>query len=300
MIICPRCGELKNIEEMSHNKKNRGPGGWCEKCVKAGNEKQRNAACKICIDISKKELERMYVDEKMTPREIGEKYGIGSWNVRRLLKTYEIPTRNISEAHLKQGIKKISKEELKKMYIDEGMAPVKIGEKIGVTGTTITRWLREYEIPLRNNSEAQLNADNGGEKCHLYIDGRSKENSPYCEKWTHNLRERCRDFFYRICQNCGKTEVEQMEDQKNRGKPQKRLSVHHVFYNKNTCCDNSERLILPLCASCHDSIKGEDPHYEYTFAREIRKKYNGICFFTKYMKNIEERKAYRHAAMSTK
>jgi hypothetical protein len=52
----------------------------------------------------------------------------------------------------------------------------------------------------------------------------------YCEKYTPELRERVRAWFGYMCIECGT--------------PQngKRLSVHHVWYNKKLCCDNSPSL----------------------------------------------------------
>jgi len=238
MITCPKCGELKTVDEMSITKANIGPNGWCNLCVMA----------------------------------VG-----GTHKVR---------------------IVKASKEILERMYVKKLMTLTEIAKELGVDRVTIGVWLKSYEIPMRTKSEAGLLADRGGKNCNFYIDGRAKEGIPYCDKFDEKFKERNRDFFYRICQNCGITELEQKADQKNRNKRQFKLSVHHVFYNKNTCCDNSERLLVPLCASCHNEIDKEDPHYEYVFAREIREKYNGICFFPKYMTDPEERKAYRRVAIN--
>jgi hypothetical protein len=61
----------------------------------------------------------------------------------------------------------------------------------------------------------------------------------YCEKWTPELRERVRAWFGYRCVECGT--------------PQngKKLSIHHVWFNKKLCCDDSPRSLVALCASCH-------------------------------------------------
>ena len=176
------------------------------------------------------------------------------------------------------------------------MTPEEIAEKFGVS--SIGKWLKEYNIPMRTMSEALLNADIGGENCHWYIDGRSNERNPYCDKFNEKFKEINRDFFDRTCFNCGKTEAEQIEDQKSRGKQPKKLDVHHVAYDKDVCCNDKERLLVPLCHSCHSSINKDDTDWEYYFTQKLYEKYNGYCFYPRGMTDIEERKVYRRAVIS--
>lgn len=49
----------------------------------------------------------------------------------------------------------IPKEVLKKLYIDEKNPPKEIGEKLGCSPTVVRRSLKEYNIHIRTNSEAQ-------------------------------------------------------------------------------------------------------------------------------------------------
>lgn len=69
----------------------------------------------------------------------------------------------------------------------------------------------------------------------------------YCEKFDEACREKCREKYDRRCFVCGKTEEENKQ----------RLSVHHVFKNKNAGCDDSELELIPLCVSCHSSSHSE-------------------------------------------
>jgi hypothetical protein len=98
----------------------------------------------------------------------------------------------------------------------------------------------------------------------------------YCELWTPELRERVRAYWGYKCVECGMSEKE-----KNR-----KLAVHHVHYNKNTCCDASPRILIPLCVRCHgktnvrdrEGRKGWEDHFIkiiYSLNPE------GKCFFTK-------------------
>ena len=98
----------------------------------------------------------------------------------------------------------------------------------------------------------------------------------YCELWTPELRERVRAYWGYKCVECGMTEEEN----------NRKLAVHHVHYNKNTCCDSSPRVLVPLCVGCHGKTNVRD--------REGRKEWEehfikivysldpeGKCFFTK-------------------
>lgn len=126
---------------------------------------------------------------------------------------------------------------------------------------------------LRHNSESVILAKNeiwyGGVK---YF-----EDNLYCELWTAELRERCRAFFGYLCFECGTPQ----------GK--RKLGVHHVHYNKKTCCDGSPRDIVPLCQECHGkTTSGDRKYWEQHFTEMLYGYYGGKCFFTK-----EEMKAYK-------
>src|SRR3989338_7431068 len=95
---------------------------------------------------NKQELKRMYVKERMSSIKIAEKLGVGNATVRDWLKENEIKTRDRSEARLPEGVTKPTKEELERMYIDEGMSIGKMEKKLGVSKTGVFRWLKEYDI----------------------------------------------------------------------------------------------------------------------------------------------------------
>jgi len=104
-----------------------------------------------------------------------------------------------------------------------------------------------------------------------YYDGQQ-----YCEKFNKNFKERVRAYFGWICPECGT--------------PQngKSLSVHHVNYNKKSCCDPSvQRLFIPLCPevkgrqSCHAvTTSGDRKSWEKHFTEMLMGYYQGKCYFT--------------------
>ena len=65
--------------------------------------------------------------------------------------------------------------------------------------------------------------------------------STYCELWNEELREYIRDKYNRVCFICGKTEEENG----------RKHDVHHIDYNKDCGCDETECKLVPLCRSCH-------------------------------------------------
>ena len=105
---------------------------------------------------------------------------------------------------------------------------------------------------------------------------------PYCEKFDEDLKERVREFFGRCCYICGKSEQEQIDEMiKNGKRPIKKLDVHHVTYNKDTCCDNSKPLFVPLCKSCHNKTLGNREYWEEFFTVSLNYLTDGKCFYSK-------------------
>jgi hypothetical protein len=91
----------------------------------------------------------------------------------------------------------------------------------------------------------------------------------YCEKFNDDLKERVRAFWGYQCFECGT--------------PQngKSLGVHHVHYNKKTCCDGSPHDMIPLCSSCHGKTNHKKPYWEQHFTELLYAwSPDGKCFFT--------------------
>ena len=101
-----------------------------------------------------------------------------------------------------------------------------------------------------------------------WMGGISKE--PYCEKWTEDLRERVRAFFNRRCILCGTMELQLT----------RKLRVHHVYYNKQACCDDTPIMFAPLCGSCHGKTNHNREYYMEIIEKIITEQYNGKSYFT--------------------
>lgn len=94
---------------------------------------------------------------------------------------------------------------------------------------------------------------------------------PYCEKFNEIFKERVRLFFGNKCVECGRTHEENKVA----------LSVHHVYKNKNTCCDDSPRYFVPLCKRCHANVHFTNKiNWQTHFADMIDQAYSGECYYT--------------------
>lgn len=193
---------------------------------------------------SKEHLEQMYLEERISPYEIAEKYGVVHATIRRWLKSYKIPMRSRSEAMLKGSVKP-SKEELEIMYLDEWMHPYEIGEKIGVSVVPIRRWLREYGIPIRSNSAFTGEKSSGWNGGISYL--------PYCPKFNKSLKEKIRNRDERVCQNCGVKENG------------KRQSVHHIHYDKENCYPD----LITVCGSCNTKANSDRDKWEIFYMNKL-------------------------------
>lgn len=123
----------------------------------------------------------------------------------------------------------------------------------------------EYKQKISDN-----HADFRGENHPNWQGGISFE--PYCIKFDKKFKEQVREYWDRRCVVCNKSETENG----------KRLSVHHVNYDKETCCNDSIPLFVALCDSCHGKVHYNREYWENKFKNIIYlKNKNGKCFYTK-------------------
>ena len=89
---------------------------------------------------------------------------------------------------------------------------------------------------------------------------------PYCSKFNRKFRQRIRDKFDNKCFICGKTEEENG----------KKLSIHHVDYDKTCLCNTSNSCqFVPLCASCHSKTNGNRDYWERFLMAKLRSRLDG-------------------------
>ncbi len=105
----------------------------------------------------------------------------------------------------------------------------------------------------------------------------------YCEKFNSEFKKRVRLFWNNTCVVCGQTH-----------KPGKRnLIVHHVYSNKDACCNTSEHdtnKFVVLCNSCHARLHGyksieKKKEYISLFEKLIEERENK-CYYTREEYNL--------------
>lgn len=89
-----------------------------------------------------------------------------------------------------------------------------------------------------------------GENSPLWLGGTT--NDEYCYKFNNKCKESNRDKFNHKCFLCGTHE----------GDLKRKLSVHHVDYNKNQGCDTISWKLVPLCGSCHSKTNNDRIFWE--------------------------------------
>lgn len=129
-------------------------------------------------------------------------------------------------------------------------------------GKYMSGFLKEYfkEHPVLNRLS--------GERHPQWRGGVSFE--PYCPKFNNEFKERVRAFFGYRCAKCGKTQEESG----------RALYVHHVTYNKDTCCDASIPLFVPLCIGCHTQTNHNREYWQLHFTELIYLQYGGKCYYS--------------------
>jgi transposase len=181
---------------------------------------------------NEEELRTFYIDNNETASSIAQRFGFEQSAILRQMRVYGIQTRSISESKL-YGKQKPSDSELYDMYIVDRKSSVEIGDMLGVSPSTVARWIVVSGAEIRSNSEAHAK-----ELHNRWMGGISNK---YCYHWTEELRESIREKHGRKCFLCDKTEEDNGQ----------RLSVHHVDMNKNQGCGGHSWKLVPLCKRCH-------------------------------------------------
>jgi hypothetical protein len=90
-----------------------------------------------------------------------------------------------------------------------------------------------------------------------YIDGSSFE--PYCHKFNDEFREQVRERDGYICQNCGRTQEEELQEL------HRILAVHHIHYDKQNC----EPDCITLCHRCNIKVNYNRKYNESLFMNKL-------------------------------
>ena len=151
-------------------------------------------------------------------------------------------------------------------YITLQKTFMQIAKECGVSRSVIIKNLNKNNI---KGTKEKIRFSHSGIKNPRWLGGISYE--PYCPKFDKDLRRRVRAYFDNQCVLCGKS------SQQNK----KNLSVHHVSYNKNACCDGKRVQFAALCQSCHSKTGAKRENWEEMLHIIIYEIYNDRSYFTK-------------------
>ena len=101
-------------------------------------------------ELTKETLEELFLNKKLSSRQIAKMYHIGKSTVLRKLHLFGIETR---ETKVPPKVN-IEKTEIEALYIDQKLSISKIAKKFNVSNMTIHKKLRQAKIQCREVSEA--------------------------------------------------------------------------------------------------------------------------------------------------
>jgi len=163
------------------------------------------------------------------------------------------------------GLKRTEETKLKMRVAQKNRPPISEETRLKMKVSSSERW----KTPISITTLVRMSEAKKGDKTHLWKGGISFEK--YCQKFNNGFKERVRLFFGHRCVECG---VEQKD-------VLKKLSIHHVHYDKKMCCNGSPRDVVPLCASCHAKTNTSRDYWEHRFTELLYKNHpDGKCFYT--------------------
>jgi hypothetical protein len=110
------------------------------------------------ILISKEELTKLYIDEKLSCNDIARIKGCGYHSIYKRLLSFGIPRRSFSERHLHKSRKSFDWSDLDKLYLQDKFGVLGISKLKGCAVGAVLYQLKKRSIPCRSRHEQfQLN-----------------------------------------------------------------------------------------------------------------------------------------------
>jgi len=159
----------------------------------------------------------------------------------------------------KQTRANMSKAARGKKLSEEHKRKISESCKIVLSTTEMRKKLRDAQLGRRHSEETKkkIGEAQQGDKHHSWKGGVSFE--PYCPKFNEAFKESIREKFGRVCFLCPTTEEENG----------RKLSIHHVQYEKNCLCDDIKCEFVPLCDSCHGKTNHNREHWEVLILEKL-------------------------------
>jgi predicted DNA-binding protein YlxM (UPF0122 family) len=206
-----------------------------------------------------------YCKQKLSLRKIAKILNVSSSTIQRTLKRMKI---KIIPFH--RYINFFTKQKLKELHYKQKLLLIEIAKKYNCNINVIQYYMNKFNIKVLQyrNQEKNRNWRGGKPKCKdcgktlssygpkrcglchniwsqipknnpNYIHGKCY--APYNSQWNKNTKEKIRKRDNFKCSICNK------KQRYLRGY-HKKLSIHHIDYNKQNCKENN---LIALCAKCH-------------------------------------------------
>lgn len=208
--------------------------------LKKFNIERRSASSDYAHDLlsDSDELERLYVDERLSTLEIAERVDTTPSGVRYWMRQHGIDSRTISEASTAFSDADIG--EIESLYWEDGYSTREIANEFDTHSTTICRVMRRAGVKRRDPSPTGPEHPrwNGGP-------------APYGPGWNDSKRRAVRSRDGHTCQDprCSVTQSEHIE------KYDQKLHVHHLKKARDVDDPeerNAKKNLITLCRDCHD------------------------------------------------
>ncbi|MEM5853535.1 MAG: sigma-70 region 4 domain-containing protein [Candidatus Aenigmatarchaeota archaeon] len=126
---------------------------WMKKHNIPTRSKSEAGALRKKLVISPDELKELYYEKKMSTKSIGMLYNVSGAAVSYIMKKWKMSTRTPAQI----GVLKMKAPpygEIYKMYTEEGKSTEKIAKILNVSPSSVRKWLKKANIPIRNRAEA--------------------------------------------------------------------------------------------------------------------------------------------------
>ena len=188
---------------------------------------------------NKEWLNKKYTEEKQSIFDIAKLCNCSGSCIHTQLKRFNIKRRakNVCKNPNARWDLLDNKNFLENKYLFEKLSSKDIAILCNCSESFVLQKIKNFYINTRSISDALLISNKNKKENHYNWQG-GISFEPYCNKFNKELKEEIRENFDRKCLICSKKENG------------KKLSVHHIDYNKMQGCGHKWSLI-PLCESCH-------------------------------------------------
>ncbi|MFW6028726.1 MAG: hypothetical protein ACOCRO_00585 [Halanaerobiales bacterium] len=107
------------------------------------------------MGVSKEEIKRLYLDDKITQQEIADKFGLKQWEISKILKDF--PEVDSKLMRLERNLP--TKELLEELHHKKRLTITEISKKLGRSRQTVSSYLDYYGIDKLNNRGYNIKED---------------------------------------------------------------------------------------------------------------------------------------------